>query len=971
MRKKRGDRTIWQNKARKKKAQITVFMIIGILLLFMFIFMIKLTSTIKTSQLEMEKEKVFTKAFKKEAMRIFIEDCLNDELERGLILLGKQGRIWDDQPGGKVSFLEGYSGITYLPGEEGGRVYYGINQEHYNFFNAYPCANETFSPHFCQYQFPNINLGFGTLGLKPNTIESDLKNYLIDKTILCVNNYTKTNISSKAKIETTKMKMKLDLQDEGISVNVDYPLKFVLGGEEFFHLSTFDFFYPTQFKKLVSATVGKPLENDYKFLDFNYSQEVLENHYFTYANPVQFAGCEENKNYYLCNRSILNYNNYKNLAVDMQSEELPNGDNIYTFTPALHTIINKPIQYFFRIARQNRAPALDYVNRSQCIGGGYDYLVIKDEDSSFGEINISLFALDPDEDNVSFNFEDYSPINPTEISEKDFYVSKNDLDILPAGFYNLTANSSDEHDLNDWQTVRILFDQPMTMNLSLSHPYEDLVTFYGGVYLVSNEDPAFVNITLPEGSSDASREVIINYNNQENSENIFTVLPVNLYGQNNCFSFPWANTHPFCHIDDYNEEELNDWKTLLDEDLEFGNFKETTEFGLLNLSLSSSYCESFNSTKSVEIPVVVKACLPHQNPEYPFAYNPQHKYHQYQFGIDETNNNLTNFSDFKDLNPAVNPYESTHSCCAGQPDNPFGWKLKTENDTPCFENPLDGCYNGITGFTNLDNYGGYLLEEEFRYCDGLRGNTCQGERKTKLINSTMICGYNDDPNYPGCEDIAETCQGELSFSLIENEGWCHGKMGCDIFCTSAITYTGLEPNTYFPSKYINNEAEKIQLLDEKDNPNFPFKCGCSSSNEGKPCDTNFDGSFEGTCKNGGCFTEICDPGQLACDNEKKNIVECNDEGTKFEIKSSCASGEFCSGGECQEQVCVPSGPLCFNDEIEKYYNQKFDDEGLSDDEKETEKEKHKGDVFVCEEPGSGYTESECESGESCSGGVCT
>ena len=853
MRKKRGDRTIWQNRTRKKKAQITIFMIIGLLLLFMFIFMIKLTSTVKTSQLEMEKEKVFTKAFKKEAMRIFIEDCLNDELERGLILLGKQGRIWDDQPGGKVSFLEGYSGLTYFPGEEGGRVYYGINQEHYNFFNAYPCTNESSSPHFCQYQFPNINLGFGTLGLKSNTIENDLKNYLINKTILCVNNYTKTNISSKAKIETTKMKMKLDLRDEGISVNVDYPLKFVLGGEEFFHLSTFDFFYPTQFKKLVSATVGKPLENDYKFLDFDYTQEILENHYFTYANPVQFAGCDEHENYYLCNRSIFNYNDYKNLGVDMQSEELHNGDHVYTFTPALYTIVNKPIQYFFRIARQNRAPVLDYVNRSQCIGGGYDYLVIKDEESSFGEINISLFALDPDEDQVNFSFADYSPINPTEINENDFYISKTDLSNLPAGFYNLTANSSDEHDLNDWQTVRILLDKPMTMDLSLSHPYKDLVTFYGGVYLVSNEDPAFVNITLPEGSLNAVQQVVMNYSNKENSEFVEGYFTLENNNQENCLSFPFPSEHLNCNLNDYKEEELNNWKKLLDEDLPFGNFKEATEFGSLNLSLSSNYCENINSTKSVVIPVVVKPCLPHKNPEFPFAYNPQDKYHQYQFGIDENNNNLTNFSDFKGLNPNANPYESTHSCCSGQPDQPPGWRLKNESDLPCFENPEIGCYGLILGYTSL--YRGYLLEKETRLCDGIRGNTCSGPLVGELFDNQNTCGEN---GVNGCSGIHQECELEKSFAYLDTDddenfdAWCHGTMGCTKLCSlsngdEVVDINGVtSPNEFFNVYARARTAESVS--DDE------FKCGCSG-NENKPCDADFDGRFSGVCKSGICEGE--------------------------------------------------------------------------------------------------------------------
>ncbi|MEK6845325.1 MAG: hypothetical protein AABY26_01085, partial [Nanoarchaeota archaeon] len=78
-----------------KAGQVTVFIIIGILMLFAFLFVMWLTTSVKTTQLEEGKEKIITKTFKKEALRLYVEDCLTDELKKGLILLGKQGKIWE------------------------------------------------------------------------------------------------------------------------------------------------------------------------------------------------------------------------------------------------------------------------------------------------------------------------------------------------------------------------------------------------------------------------------------------------------------------------------------------------------------------------------------------------------------------------------------------------------------------------------------------------------------------------------------------------------------------------------------------------------------------------------------------------------------------------------------------------------------------------------------------------------------
>jgi len=217
-----------------RKAQITIFIIVGMLVLFIFIFLTLFTAKIKTEQLELQGEDIFTKSFKKEALRLFVDTCLKDGMEEGLILLSKQGRLWNDQPGGKEAFQEEITGVQ-LPeetNEQGGRIFYGLTREVYsqNKF-TYPCDDkDSLLP--CVYQYPNTAIGFGNREFRVTDFQNDLRKFLIERTVDCVEEFTRKNISRNAEFETTDINLKLTLNDDLISAHVNYPLKFRVGGEE-------------------------------------------------------------------------------------------------------------------------------------------------------------------------------------------------------------------------------------------------------------------------------------------------------------------------------------------------------------------------------------------------------------------------------------------------------------------------------------------------------------------------------------------------------------------------------------------------------------------------------------------------------------------------------------------------------------------------------------------------------------------
>ncbi len=832
-----------------KKAQITIFIILGLLILFAFLFMMQLTNQVKKEELQSSREEVFGKTFKKESMRIFVEDCLYDGLEEGIILLSKQGRLWRDQPGGARDFVENVTGV-YV-GDD--RVYYGITRREYlPEQNAYPCNNQSNSPLFCNYFYPDAQAKFGELALRQSSIISDLRRFIENKTKECVINYTLTNVSSAAVLEQTTMDLTMELQNEGITVKVIYPLKFKVAGEEFFHLTTFDFFYPTKFKLLLDSAVTAPLQWDQEYLDFNYTRGQLEKEEFSYKTDQNFPHCPGGFCTLRTKSKV-----YGSLGISMDRTSLPSGDDIFTFTPAANQVIHSPEPYYFRIARQNRPPALDLVNRSQCRDPDsdgsldYDYLVIQGEDWPWGGINITLFALDPDEDEVAYSFDlSQFPFSVGSVlSEKNIHLQVNPDEVkkIDKKIYTLKASATETEttiplSLSDWQDVRVLIDRPIKVDVSLNLPYAGVTTESSpgsGYYFVSREDPVFVTIGYPEESEldevTASQKITLRYSPNE-EESVEYELPDRrlIRGADGCYSFPGKDSTFSCNADigEY-KGYVEDWFT----DGDFSLFKEKTSNGKLSLSFSAEYCHNFNVGNSAEVNVIVKDCVAYRNPYYPFA-APYEKYVKKADGTIAFDNSVD-----------INPLTATHSCCSGDPTNPASWTMVLAQETQkCFSNPERKCYDPLAP---------YLWQEEFVLCNGERGNYCGGEKQYAPWNGEMKCGENTKGD---CKNIIPPCQNQIAFGLLSGistpsgKGWCHGTYGCQKLCGNSaddelVDLSGTLGGKTVDIDYFNNIAE---ANDYKSETELNLACGCGRATQGKPCDSNFDGTFENVCNGNMC-----------------------------------------------------------------------------------------------------------------------
>ncbi len=879
-------------------------MILGLLILFAFLFVIMLTSKTVKTDLQREHELILSKAFQKEALRIYMDDCLHDELEKGLILLGRQGRIWSDQPGGRKEFMEGRTGTLLAPLEKlddysTGRVAYGITAEEYPAFsNAYPCNDDLHPPAFCTYKYPNTTVGFGTLALRTSTIEDDLQRFLASRMLSCVDEFLHINVASQAQLVRTDVDLKLDIHPDGISVKAEYPLTFRIGGEEFFHLTTFDFFYHTEFKKLLDTAVAFPLQWDQKFVDFRYDKEQLLQPLFSYGSeegspPGSPPLCRSTNGYYLCDRS-LSSDVYQSLDLQWEKFSLPaTGDDIFSFTAPVGKVLQLE-PYTFRVARQNRPPALDYISRYPCPDAEYDYLVVKNHQDSaghldeLGTIDITAKAIDADEDTiVKYEFERQG--HPETIRGADnynnFHSRSDQVYNLHENRYELIVKANDEHHAVDQQTVRILVDRPMTTEVSLHFPdeyehpppeyhSEGLHSSLGGTaYVVSNEDPVFMDITIPglTAAVTAAEDIIFTYND----EPIFTLPNRNLIQDvgHFCYNLPLREeVKAVCALSEYTDE-ANIQNIKNNPDFAFPlPFRAVTADDRpdrLKLSYTINYCGNFPQQQTKEIDVHVKECLPHQNPEHPYPYMPGElsQFYKYKFGPNP--DGTTNWDDPQD-SEEISPFETSHNCCNSD------YEVLGPDDPPCFVNREPGCYDELKvnnqPFTSLTSNNGYIWEIQRRLCDGTRGNICSGEPDNKLFNDILWCGQKGQD---GCTNVEQKCNNKPAFSYIDangdgrNDGWCDGKFGCAHFCETEVVYTGNMANLQSPEQWNAIATTLIMrdgILEIEGRPQFPYKCGCGNNDNGKPCD-KFRGNFLGECLNGICDVRVCDAGESGCSSD--------------------------------------------------------------------------------------------------------
>ena len=644
--------------------------------------------------------------------------------------------------------------------------------------------------------------------MRGKAIEEMLGEFLKNKTVQCVEAFVKANYSIHASAEVKKMEIDLDVLDEGIKIEATVPLK-IGTRETFTQSSEFDLFYPTYFKRFLDTSISRPLGFDVSYLDFNYTPKNLKQDKFKHKCYGQTGKIKE------CIKS-LNQPVGFTVKTEVKKDALANGDDIYQFTASG---ILKNQEYLFQFARQNRPPALDYVSRNSCLKEGYDYLVIPGaKDQDMGLINISLFAMDPDEENVSYGF--FSMLKPLDFDSAGEEYDTNRFvvngSLVTPDWYNVSAVAKDKFGKQDNQTVRVLVDRPIKVSVNVTLPYKEVNNELSpGVFVISREDPFFVKVDLPSKSliEKTNPSIVFSYESLSNSWDSFQ-YKYSQPGANPCFNFPGLFKYSNCALSDYS---LQNWEVLVKSP--FYNITKSSK-GKIKIDYGLSYCDQNKQESSSEVTVQVVACIPYEQKGYPYPYMEGTTYYQKKKGDTDPYGNVGYIED-NDLNP----FFANHSCCEGDINKPKStiWEPKKKG-TVCFDGPEQTKCVGKDPFPQKFKMVGT--------CDGKRGNVC-GEPELKPLSKSKVCGN------PGKCDVDVGCKEPYSKTT---GGWCNFNQGCKIGCTSEIVDTG---SFGFSPDALKKYGAKEQYV-----------CGCDTKVNGKhvyakkPC-WSLQKKGQGTCEDVG------------------------------------------------------------------------------------------------------------------------
>ena len=787
----------------KKRAQITVFIILGVIMFFAFIFTIQLVKHFRQQKLTAAQEEILTQLFRKEGLRIYVEDCLEDALADGLKKWSTQGAIWKED-GGTREFTNDLNGVT----SGGFNIAYAIKRTEYppGDENKYPCSpSSTSSTGPCKYKHGEGSYFFGDKIFLESSLLDDLNKYIVKTITDCVKTKSKLGefnpTSEGANFPVT-------LQDEGISVQVHYPVSVKAGGQDFVHLSEFSFFFPTKFKQFLDTVLTKPVDWDIQDVDFAFEPDTWPD---SIVFPAEVSSTE-----------MTDFKEkYARLGIHGTKQKDSNGDTIFEFTPNLGE--DKLAGVVFRFARQNRPPALEWVERcpNQEIHTeeryttptvSYKYLVVQNlPDHYLNKLDISAQAYDPDEDAISVQFTADSSRDPLH-PDPNLLLSDSTVgamgspaklvysnpDILSPGVYDLKITTSDTI-LSDEQDLDIGIRKKYAPTFS----FQNLVN--GNSITISREDPFCIVLTLP--SNPITPPITFSFKLGEISLNDLTggnnaFVPVRPADMQKC-SLMDSTTHIFdikTIQSSLNSKLPSTTSTLL-----------IAEGGVIHIG-TDSVCQYNANTEKI---VTVQQCTPYDGDDpihypYPYMNDVTHPFLEalYTYKNDGTLGDLQR-----------SPFVVPHKCCNAGSLAP--------SDQICFNDVL--C---------LDNE--YFLQKVVKTCGLMgRGNICAGTTTVQPSAAGVnTCG---DPSKPRCKStIPLLCKRQPEFSVIPKQGWCHGiSNGCQSFCDKPVVFMGTASATSLPSGAITD---------------VNFHCGCTGDDgrslTGKFCDKNYNGKY-GTCSAAG------------------------------------------------------------------------------------------------------------------------
>lgn len=450
-----------------KKAQVTTFIVLGIVIVATFFVILYLVNSITTQKLSNEQSKVLIGILEASAIYNFEEVCVNEALKQGLLLIGQQGGIID---------LTDYDYVEH----EGSNVTYGIKFEtsdnpdwpaypctcFYPNRAGFPCSGALGEPDYCRYPNGNYELGRKTFAFFDEgifSVKSQLERFVLKKSNECLKELIESEeyqLPYGLTIDANKSSARVVFSSTATAVKLNFPV--TIQGEPATQFVQWDARENVRLK-LIYDVVNDILRKDSIYVNYN----LTEN-----SGSMYQEFFEKERNLFFDHQGKIKFR-----------KKSMGGKEVLIFNDSLSTIDGQP--YVFKTARQKRPPALKWINQNASLNDDYDYLVIEGE-----KIDLEMKADDPDEEPITYLFSG-DLVSGSMVGKRFVYQTReNDF-----GYYNITAKVSDGlyHDL---QKVRVLVDRKLKSNFTIG-------SVYGGFSdNVSLEDPIRLDATSTPDSLD-------------------------------------------------------------------------------------------------------------------------------------------------------------------------------------------------------------------------------------------------------------------------------------------------------------------------------------------------------------------------------------------------------------------------------------------------------------------------------------
>ena len=770
-----------------RRAQISVFIIIGILVIAIFGFMYFITSEVGKIKLETEANRIVDAILATTPINYYVTLCLEEATKSALNVSGMHGGLIDLGQQNFINFKD--NPVQYYLYFKPDYYDYG-----YSYGNSYqyPCntnmPNYNVTPAYCAF-LNNLtkftNLTYTTLGVSSppmlcretgreisvctegmssyfnvtvqgwplptsyintrfygnGSIEEQIGELIANETANCsqgILNISASNLTAFKKFNITVGNINIStvFGFNGVEVSADYPLLIKIQDfEPVIRILKFRYFSPVRYK-YVYLLARWIAEQERKELDFNITKDWARNH--AYALPGFSVTTERTST---------------------------NNATIVTITDndPLHFLRAGP--FVFNFAIENRPPVLDYIPEydegayTDVLKRNYDLYVVEGD-----TVEIHPKGYDPDGDAINYSysgwketedayFDETADDNCRQNPENCIIINKskaphnwtksekyaheypsasyktNHSDI---GIHNLTVCVYEENnpEMKDCQVVRILVDDVFIVvaNVTMTRCFADMTNNT----LISIEDP----ICLDADVIDYFNPGITNYLWQIAEESSTRTI---YEGGNDSVKLP-----------DYEHNLYEPGKI---------NYFNSIGSKTFNLLVTRGLGPTA-TTGAASVNAVAKVCIPHNSssnpppipaaiPSFPFN-NLDYKW--------EKNSPYTSYWD---------PFLANHACCTGDPSDPGGnWNYADEG-TECFRYEEYGWYNATfldiaeqanvtvqyvqTTYDKEDgtkntpaNYNltnDIILRNFTSYCSGKSGNICNSSI-TETFSNITACADN-------------------------------------------------------------------------------------------------------------------------------------------------------------------------------------------------------------------------------------